>query len=36
MGFAVERVDAAGAERAMTGLELMGRPREEVGPEGPP
>ena len=36
MGFAVERVDAAGAERAMTGLELMGRPREEVGPEGLP
>lgn len=28
MGFAVERVDAAGAERAMTGLELMGRARE--------
>ena len=27
MGFAVERVDAAGAERAMQGLELMGRPR---------
>jgi hydrogenase expression/formation protein HypC len=31
MGFALERVDDAGAERAMTGLELMGRPRE---PEG--
>ncbi|MBA2716903.1 MAG: HypC/HybG/HupF family hydrogenase formation chaperone [Propionibacteriales bacterium] len=28
MGFAVERVDAAGAERAMAGLELMGRPRD--------
>ncbi len=28
MGFAVERVDAAGAERAMSGLEMMGRPRE--------
>jgi len=28
MGFAVERVDREGAERAMAGLELMGRPRE--------
>ncbi|MBA3233314.1 MAG: HypC/HybG/HupF family hydrogenase formation chaperone [Propionibacteriales bacterium] len=28
MGFAVERVDAAGAERAMAGLEMMGRPRD--------
>ncbi len=28
MGFAVERTDAAGAERAMAGLEMMGRPRE--------
>lgn len=28
MGFAVERVDAAGAEQAMAGLEMMGRPRE--------
>lgn len=28
MGFAVERVDAAGAEQAMAGLELMGRPRD--------
>jgi hydrogenase expression/formation protein HypC len=28
MGFVVERVDAAGAEKAMTGLELMGRPRD--------
>lgn len=28
MGFAVERVDAAGAERAMQGLELMGRGRD--------
>ncbi|MFE4543282.1 HypC/HybG/HupF family hydrogenase formation chaperone [Arthrobacter sp. NPDC056727] len=26
MGFALERVDAAGAEQAMDGLELMGRP----------
>jgi hydrogenase expression/formation protein HypC len=25
MGFAVERVDAAGAEEAMAGLEMMGR-----------
>lgn len=31
MGFALERVDDAGAEQAMSGLELMGRPRE---PEG--
>ncbi|MEJ7744139.1 MAG: HypC/HybG/HupF family hydrogenase formation chaperone [Nocardioidaceae bacterium] len=29
MGFAVERVDAAGAERAMSGLELMGRSRDD-------
>lgn len=28
MGFALERVDAAGAEQAMGGLELMGRGRE--------
>ncbi|MDQ6849253.1 MAG: HypC/HybG/HupF family hydrogenase formation chaperone [Actinomycetota bacterium] len=28
MGFIVERVDEAGAEQAMAGLELMGRPRE--------
>lgn len=28
MGFALERVDAAGAEQAMDGLELMGRPAE--------
>ena len=28
MGFAVERVDRDGAERAMAGLELMGRRRE--------
>lgn len=31
MGFALERVDAAGAERAMSGLELMGRDRELEG-----
>lgn len=28
MGFVIERVDEAGAEKAMAGLELMGRPRE--------
>ncbi|HXH77575.1 HypC/HybG/HupF family hydrogenase formation chaperone [Nocardioides sp.] len=28
MGFVVERVDAAAAEKAMTGLELMGRERD--------
>ena len=28
MGFVVERIDAAGAEQAMSGLEMMGRPRE--------
>jgi hydrogenase expression/formation protein HypC len=28
MGFALERVDAAGADQAMGGLELMGRPRD--------
>ena len=32
MGFAVDLVDEAGAERAMTGLELMGRERE-PGPD---
>jgi hydrogenase expression/formation protein HypC len=31
MGFALERVDAAGAEQAMEGLELMGRPAD-TGP----
>jgi hydrogenase expression/formation protein HypC len=30
MGFAVERVDAAEAEQAMQGLELMGRPRDDL------
>jgi hydrogenase expression/formation protein HypC len=29
MGFAVELTDPAGAEEAMSGLELMGRPRDE-------
>jgi hydrogenase expression/formation protein HypC len=28
VGFAVERVDEAGAEQAMAGLELMGQPRD--------
>ena len=28
MGFVVERVDEAAAEKAMTGLELMGRERD--------
>ncbi len=28
MGFAMQRVDAAGAEKAMSGLEMMGRPRD--------
>jgi hydrogenase assembly chaperone HypC/HupF len=32
VGFAVARVDADEAERAMGGLELMGRPREELLP----
>jgi hydrogenase expression/formation protein HypC len=27
MGFALERIDSDGAERALAGLELMGRPR---------
>ncbi|CAI3792340.1 HypC/HybG/HupF family hydrogenase formation chaperone [Pseudarthrobacter sp. MM222] len=31
MGFALERVDPDGAEQAMGGLELMGRPRENDG-----
>jgi hydrogenase assembly chaperone HypC/HupF len=32
MGFAVETTDAAGAEQAMSGLEMMGRSRDEAGP----
>lgn len=28
MGFAIELVDAAGAEKAMTGLEMMGNQRD--------
>ena len=34
MGFALERVDPAGAEQAMGGLELMGRPRDADGDAG--
>jgi hydrogenase expression/formation protein HypC len=30
MGFAVERIDASGAEQALQGLELMGRPRDDT------
>jgi hydrogenase assembly chaperone HypC/HupF len=30
MGFAVEPIDAAAAEEALQGLELMGRPRDEL------
>ncbi len=32
MGFAVETTDAAGAETALSGLEMMGRPRETSRP----
>jgi hydrogenase assembly chaperone HypC/HupF len=35
MGFAVELTDAAGAEQAMSGLEMMGRPRD-AAPVAPP
>ena len=28
MGFALERIDSDAADRALAGLELMGRPRE--------
>ena len=34
MGFAVELTDAAGAEQAMAGLELMGRSRDDAAEEG--
>ncbi len=34
MGFALERVDSDGADRAMDGLELMGRPRDADADEG--
>jgi hydrogenase assembly chaperone HypC/HupF len=33
MGFAVELTDPEGAEQAMSGLELMGRPRAEPSAE---
>jgi len=33
MGFAVETTDAAGAEEAMSGLELMGRARDDASRE---
>lgn len=36
MGFALDRVDREGAERAMAGLELMGRPRAEPADGGDP
>jgi hydrogenase expression/formation protein HypC len=29
MGFALERIDAEGAARALAGLEMMGRPRDD-------
>ena len=29
MGFAIERIDEDGADRAMAGLEMMGRPRDD-------
>ncbi len=29
MGFAIERIDEAGADRAMAGLEMMGRSRDD-------
>ncbi len=32
MGFAVEVVDQAAAERALSGLEMMGRPRDDLTP----
>lgn len=35
MGFALERIDAARAEAAMSGLEMMGRARE-TQDTGPP
>jgi hydrogenase expression/formation protein HypC len=34
VGFVVERVDEAGAEQAMAGLELMGQPRDTLAPDG--
>lgn len=32
MGFALEIIEQAAAERALSGLEMMGRPRDEVPP----
>ncbi len=35
MGFALERIDAAGAEKAMSGLEMMGQARQtQAVPDG--
>ncbi len=34
MGFALERIDEIGAEKAMSGLEMMGRERESQGLPG--
>ena len=31
VGFAVEKIDAAGAKQALAGLELMGRSQEDAG-----
>ena len=36
MGFIVERVDEAGAEQAMAGLELMGQSRDAAGDDEMP
>jgi hydrogenase expression/formation protein HypC len=37
MGFALERVDREGADRALSGLELMGRGQDpaDAGPQSP-
>lgn len=34
MGFALERIDEAAAEKAMSGLEMMGRARDAEPPHG--
>ena len=34
VGFVVERVDEAGAEQALAGLELMGQPRDTLELDG--
>jgi len=34
MGFIVQRIDQAGAEKAMSGLEMMGRAREAESADG--